>query len=54
MDVLEKELNAERAWKHYIENNELPSGIPPNPDEIYANEWKGWSDFVGWIGIEMN
>lgn len=54
MNFIEKELEAEKVWKHYIENNELPQGIPPNPDEIYKEEWKGWANFLGWVGFEMN
>ncbi len=54
MNILEKELEAEKTWKYYIKHNELPAGIPPNPDEVYKDKWKGWTDFLGWIGIEMN
>lgn len=52
MNFFEKELEAEKAWKHYIKNNKLPSDIPPNPDEIYKEKWKGWANFLGWVGFE--
>lgn len=54
MNIIEKELEAKKAWEHYVENNELPTGIPANPDEIYKDEWKGWAYFLGWVGFEMN
>lgn len=26
-------------------------GIPHRPDLVYADEWLGWADFLGWVPI---
>jgi hypothetical protein len=43
-----EEAVAKRTWQRYCATHALPHGVPPNPDEVYANEgWRGWSDWVG-------
>jgi hypothetical protein len=48
------EEHAKAAWLHYVEKNGLPDGIPINPDEVYADEWKGWCHWIGWTNPELN
>ena len=48
------EESAKAAWIEYIKHNKLPPGIPPNPDEIYADEWKGWCYWLGWVNAQSN
>ena len=50
--IPEAEIIAEQIWRQYVATTELPPGIPPNPDEIYAHEgWRGWCD---WLGLDPN
>ena len=30
-------------------NARTADGIPRRPDLVYANEWQGWADFLGWV-----
>ena len=31
-------------------NSRMPAdGIPARPDIVYADEWKGWAHFFGWV-----
>lgn len=46
------EEQAKAVWEEYIKNNELPEGVPANPDEEYADEWKGWVSWLGWTNPE--
>lgn len=48
------EEQAKAAWLDYVKNNELPPGIPINPDEVYADEWEGWIKFLGWTSPQSN
>lgn len=41
------EQTAEKLWREYCATHTLPAGIPPNPDEVYASEWRGWADWIG-------
>ena len=45
----EAESVARRIWLDYVKHHTLPPGIPPNPDEVYAKEWRGWCD---WLGVD--
>jgi hypothetical protein len=45
----EAESVARRIWLDYVKHHILPPGIPPNPDEVYAKEWRGWCD---WLGVD--
>jgi hypothetical protein len=35
-------------WIAYCESENKPADIPDNPDEVYADEWISWSDFLGY------
>ena len=48
------EEQAKAAWDKYVEENGLPEGIPSNPEEYYADEWKGWVYFLGWTNPNSN
>lgn len=48
------EEQAKAVWLDFVKNNELPEGIPPNPDEVYADEWKGWVHWLGWTNLQSN
>jgi len=37
------------SWKAYLKSNMLPSNIPADPKNYYAN--KGWKGFEDWLGI---
>ena len=37
-------------WIAYCESGNKPDDIPDNPDEVYADEWISWSDFLGYEG----
>lgn len=37
-------------WEKYWKENKIPNNIPKYPDAIYKNEWKGWADFLGYLG----
>lgn len=54
MNFIEKEHEAKRFWEWIVKYQGIPDNIPPNPDEVYKDEWKGWANFVGWVGFEMN
>jgi len=41
------ELLCKRVWERQVEMG-LQDGIPPNPDVVYANKWKGWANWLGW------
>ena len=30
-------------------NARTADGIPLRPDLVYADEWQGWADFLGWV-----
>ena len=34
-------------WIAYCESGQKPDDIPDRPDIVYADEWKGWDDFLG-------
>lgn len=47
-------LEDELAWKFYCDDNliglgSIPEGLPRNPEEIYGDEWQGWSDWLGGV-----
>lgn len=44
----EREAAAKAAWLEYIAQKGPPPGVPPNPDEVYKDKWKGWCDWLGW------
>jgi len=44
----EMEEFAEWCYRRAYEDGRLPRDkVPPNPDEVYADEWKGWSHAIG-------
>lgn len=48
------EEQAKAVWQKYIKENKLPDYIPENPDEVYADEWKGWVYWLGWTNPQSN
>lgn len=36
-----------KAWMKYCKENELPEGVPTNPQRTYEDQWEGWSEFLG-------
>ena len=30
-------------------NARTADGIPHRPDLVYADEWQGWAEFLGWV-----
>lgn len=32
-------------------NARTADGIPCRPDLVYADEWQGWADFLGWVPV---
>lgn len=54
MYILEKEFEAKKYWKWIVKYQGIPDDVPANPDEVYVDEWKGWTHYVGWVGFEMN
>ena len=43
-----RELEARQAWEAYVKSGRKPDDIPARPDLVYANEWRGWVDWLGW------
>jgi len=41
------ELLCKTVWRRQVEMGGQ-DGIPPNPDVVYKDTWKGWADFMGW------
>lgn len=35
-----------KEWEKWLNGAERPNDIPSNPSKAYANEWKGWGDFL--------
>jgi hypothetical protein len=35
-----------QAWLDYCASGKKPADIPDRPDIVYADEWKGWDDFL--------
>jgi hypothetical protein len=48
----EDEDEARRAWEKYCQSGKKPVDIPERPDLVYAKEWKGWVDWLGWHNID--
>jgi hypothetical protein len=44
----QREAAAKQAWLDFIAKHGLPPDIPPNPDEVYKDKWKGWCEWLGW------
>jgi hypothetical protein len=44
--VQELNLTSVRKWEEYCKSGDKPEDIPTNPDIVYQQEWKGWSDFL--------
>ena len=43
-----RELEARQAWEAYVKSGRKPDDIPARPDLVYASEWRGWVDWLGW------
>jgi len=43
-------LKSRDEWFDYVRNNVLPLDIPKDPRGVYTrlNQWKGWTDFLGY------
>ena len=40
-------LNSKNDWQSFCLSGKKPDNIPANPQRTYANDWVGWSDWVG-------
>lgn len=40
-------LDSAKKWHEWTRTNCIPSNIPINPSVSYAEEWKGWGDWLG-------
>jgi hypothetical protein len=47
-DEEDLESAAEEVWARYVKSGKKPADIPDHPDEVYAGEWRGWCDWIGW------
>ena len=46
-------LRSYNDWCNYCKSKNKPNDIPPHPHIVYKNSgWKGWPDFLGYIGIK--
>lgn len=43
-------LKNQREWFEYAKSSEKPSDIPYDPGNVYKNEWKGFVDWLGYMG----
>ena len=43
-----RELEAREAWEAYVASGRKLDDVPARPDLVYADEWKGWADWLGW------
>lgn len=44
-------LQSIEEWKKYLDTGKLPLDIPENPRAVYAEQWKGFRE---WLGIGSN
>jgi hypothetical protein len=42
-----EEREARELWRAYCRSGRKPDNIPENPDEVYADEWVSWTDWIG-------
>jgi len=40
-------LRSEKEWRAWRKTEQRPNDIPTNPEKVYANEWRGWGDWLG-------
>lgn len=40
-------------WQDQINEGNIPADIPERPDFFYMKEWKGWDDFMGTEGWDI-
>lgn len=40
-------ITSRSAWQRASVEGKLPKGVPTTPHRIYAEEWKGWEDWLG-------
>ena len=45
--VLKLDLKSYDEWRSYFKSGKKPVDIPANPLQVYAEEWKGWGDWLG-------
>lgn len=44
--VKEMKISSQKEWNRYWTSGQKPEDIPHNPEIVYAEEWKGWNDFL--------
>jgi len=45
--AMEHGIKSQRHWHRWSKAGRRPVDIPGNPDDYYANEWRGWGHFLG-------
>lgn len=51
--IQEMKLTSREAFYDLKRKDMLPAGVPRNPDTTFKNDWKGWGDFLGNTGTDV-
>lgn len=41
------QLTSQADWRKHVSQENIPDGIPNNPDSSYRDVWTGWAEFLG-------
>jgi len=44
-------LKSQIEWEEYRRSGNRPADIPANPHRVYAKEFAGWADWLGYLGV---
>jgi hypothetical protein len=47
-------LDSVQSWKTYVRENELPEGIPKNPEYAYRDVWNKSVAYTEWLGLNLH
>jgi hypothetical protein len=45
------ESRARAAWEAYCRSSEKQTHAPERPDVVYQDAWRGWQEWLTWVGI---
>src|SRR5208337_3316708 len=44
-------LKSQAEWRAYSRSGNRPDNIPAKPQTVYASEFSGWADWLGYLGV---
>src|SRR5208337_1044543 len=44
-------LKSHPEWRAYSRSGNRPDNIPAKPQTVYASEFSGWADWLGYLGV---